>query len=169
MDSNLEKRIQHLEDLEAIRHLKNHYYCHCVDRIIAGDETAIEEMTSRFCQDIEIDFTGIGLVQGYEGVHGFYSEALATVLRWCQHRVMSEVITIDGDTAHAKWYVDCPMDGVPGNIMGWEGSGFICGRYHEDYVREDGVWKWKKIVALLDVQKDFSSNWHNAQYLTSNS
>ena len=32
--SDLEKRIQHLEDLEAIRRLKHYYYCHCVDRAV---------------------------------------------------------------------------------------------------------------------------------------
>jgi hypothetical protein len=169
MTATLEERIQRLEDLEAIRYLKHHYYCHLVDRSIAGDKAAIDEMITRFCDDISIDFTGIGLVEGFDPVCNFYREALPMVLRWTQHRVMSEAITIDGDTASAVWYVDCPMDGVPeDNFMGWAGSGFIAGRYQEEYLRVDGVWKWKKIVALLDIQTNFATNWQGAKFLTSN-
>ena len=166
--SDLEKRIRHLEDLEAIRRLKHYYYCHCVDRAVAGDSQASEETISRFSKYIVADFTGLPLAEGKEAVAAFYAQGVPAFLSWCQHRVMNEVIDIDGDTATAMWYIDCPASFREGNPTGIEGSGFIAGRYAEEYIREDDVWKWSKITALLDVQKSFSDNWVGAEQIGSN-
>jgi hypothetical protein len=166
--SDLEKRIQYLEDLEAVRRLKHYYYCHCVDRAVAGDAQASEETISRFCEDIVADFTGLPLAEGKEAVAAFFAQGVPAFLSWCQHRVMNEVIDIEGDTATAIWYVDCPASFREGNPTGTQGSGFIAGRYTETYIREDGVWKWKKIIALLDVQKPFAENWNGAERIDHN-
>lgn len=137
--SDLETRIQHLEDREAIRRLKHYYYCHCVDLAVAGDANAIKETISRFADDMVADFTGLPLMEGKEVVSAFYSQGVPGFLSWCQHRVMNEVIDIDGDTAKATWYIDCPADFRPGNPIGIDGSGIIGGRYEEEYARIDGV------------------------------
>ena len=71
--TDMQARIQYLEDLEAIRRLKHYYYCHCVDRTVAGDEQAIEETISRFTEDIVADFTGLPLTEGKEAVAIFRS------------------------------------------------------------------------------------------------
>ena len=166
--TDLETRIQHLEDLEAIRRLKHYYYCHCVDRAVAGDTSAIEKTISRFADDIVTDFSGLPLTEGKEAVSAFYAQGVPSFLSWSQHRVMNEVIDIDGDTAKATWYIDCPADLRSGNPLGIDGSGFIGGRYEEEYARIDGVWMWTKITALLDVQKSFQENWNGATQLITN-
>ncbi len=164
----LEERIQRLEDLEDIRRLKHYYYCHCVDRAVAGDTGAAEEIVGRFADDIVADFTGLPLAEGKESVSAFYTQGVPSFLSWCQHRVMNEVIDIDGDTAKAVWYIDCPASFREGNPVGLEGRGFIAGRYEEEYARIDGVWKWIKIIALLDVQKPFTQNWIGAEQVFKN-
>lgn len=166
--SDLEKRIQHLEDLEAIRHLKHYYYSHCVDRAVAGEAEAMQETVSRFADDMVADFSGLPLAEGKEAVAAFYTQGVPSFLSWCQHRVMNEVIDVDGDTAKATWYIDCPGTFRAGNPLGIDGSGFIAGRYEEEYRRVNGVWMWTKITALLDVQKSFNENWNTAEQLFKN-
>ena len=166
--TDLEQRIKHIEDLEEIRRLKHYYYCHCVDRAVAGETGAIEETISRFCEDIVAYFTGLPLAEGKEAVAAFYAQGVPAFLSWCQHRVMNDVIDIDGDSATASWYVDVPCVFRAGNPTGVEGSGFINGRYQEEYVREDGVWKWCRITALLDTQKPFADNWADVVQVSSN-
>ncbi|RLA44354.1 MAG: hypothetical protein DRR42_20580 [Gammaproteobacteria bacterium] len=166
--SDLAQRIQYLEDLEAIRYLKHYYYCHCVDRKVAGDTAAIDETVSRFTDDIVADFTGLPLAEGREAVIDFYVQGVSSILSWCQHRVMNDVIDISGDTATGLWYVDVPCVFRVGNSTGVEGSGFINGRYQEEYVRDHGVWKWKRITALLDTQTSFVDNWTNVKYVNTN-
>jgi len=166
--TDLESRIRQLEDLEAIRRLKHYYYCHCVDRAVAGDARASEETISRFADGIVADFTGLPLAEGKEAVGAFYAQGVPAFLSWCQHRVMNEVIDIDGDTATAMWTIDCPATFRQGNPTGLEGSGFISGRYTEAYIREGGIWKWTKITALLDVQNSFADNWNTARRINDN-
>ncbi len=161
--STPESRIQYLEDLEAIRHLKHYYYCHCLDRTVAGDSAAIEETISRFTDDIVADFTGLPLAQGKAEVSMFLADGLPAFMSWSQHRVTNELIAIDGDTASASWYLDCPVVFREGNPMSALGAGFMIGRYEEEYVRQDGVWKWSKIVALFDVQAEFATNWSRSK------
>ncbi len=166
--TDLEARIRRLEDLEAIRRLKHYYYCLCVDRAVAGDEQAATETVSRFADDIAADFTGLPLLEGKDAVSDFYAKGVPAFLSWCQHRVMNEVINIEGDTATAHWYIDCPAVFREGNPTGIVGGGFIAGRYEEEYRRIDGLWMWKRITAFLDVQKSFSDHWAEAQLITVN-
>ena len=88
--------------------------------------------------------------------------------------IFKQKYTVAGDNGNrvrkqsASWYIDCPSDFIPGNPTGVEGSGFIAGRYQEEYIREDGLWKWKKIIALLDLQTGFSDNWQGAKQIQNN-
>jgi SnoaL-like domain len=166
--TDLETRIRQLEDLEAIRRLKHYYYCHCVDRTVAGDTQAAAETVSRFADDIVADFTGLPPLDGKEAVSEFYAQGVPAFLSWCQHRVMNEVIDIDGDVATADWYVDCPAVFREGNPSGIVGSGFIAGRYHEVYARVDGIWMWQRITALLDVQAAADDHWVEASFVRVN-
>jgi len=166
--SNMEQRIRQLEDFESLRYLKHYFYCHCVDRAVAGDSAAVEEMATHFSDDIVADFTGFPLAEGKSAVMAFYRQGVPSFLCYSQHRVMNEVIDIHGETATGRWYLDCPVIFRPGNPLGIEGAGLIMGRYEEEYALIDGVWKWTKIVALLDVQSSQAQGWQGAQLLRGN-
>ena len=166
--SDIEARIDHLEQLEAIRRLKHHTYCRCVDRVVAGDTGARAEISAHLCEDVVADFTGFPLMEGRAAVETFLFEHVPSVLAYSQHRVMNDVIDRDGDTATALWYLDCPVVFRDGNALGIHGSAMIAGRYEERYRREDGVWKFHCITALLDTVKAFAENWNGAVQLETN-
>jgi hypothetical protein len=166
--SEIEARVGLIEDLEAIRRLKHYNYCHCVDRAVSGETGAIEETVSRFTDDIAADFTGFPLAEGLEAVVDFYTRGVPSMLSYSQHYVFNEVIDIDGDSASGLWYVNCPVVFIGGNPLGLEGPGLIAGRYEEEYAREDGVWKWRRIVALLDVLNPAGHFWTGASLLRQN-
>ena len=131
--------------------------------MVAGDERAAAEIAAHLADDVVADFTGFDLMEGRAAVEHFLFRHVPAVLSYSQHRVMNEVIDIDGDTAHALLYLDCPVVFRPGNALGIDGSAFIAGRYEEDYVREHGVWKWRRITALLDTVAGFEHNWNGAR------
>lgn len=166
--STLEARIQHLEDVEAIRRLKHFNYCHCVDRSVAGDKAALEHTLSRLADNVVADFTGAPLMEGKEAVAAFLTHGVPMALTWSQHRVMNEVIDIDGDTARASWYLACPVLFREGGSMGISGPGFIEGRYEEEFARINGQWMWTRIRTLLDVQNTFEKSWSEAKFLFAN-
>ena len=167
--SDLEARLRRLEDIEEIRKLKHYYYARCIDRMVClHDENAISETISRFADDIVIDFTSLPVVRGKEAVAKFFREYVPLGLSWCQHRVMNEVIEVDGDSARAEWYFDCPAFFRRGTAAGFSGSGLVAGRYREEYIREDGVWKWKRIEAQLDVSHKLKNAFDEATFVEKN-
>ena len=166
--NDLKERLQQLEDLEAIRRLKHYYYSNCIDRTLGGEKSAIEETISRFTDDIVADFTGFPLAEGREQVVDFYVRAVPLILSYSQHYVFNEVIDITGDSAKGLWYLNCPVMFTEASPLGRETPGLIAGRYEEEYVKEDGVWKWRRIVALLDVMGPTEELWNGAKLLRSN-
>ena len=166
--SDLETRISYFEDLEAIRRLKHYHYCHCVDRAVAGDSAAIEEMLSRCADDIVADFTGFPLAEGREAVTAFYAQGVPSMLSYSQHYVFNEVIDIQGDQAFGRWYLQCPVIFTDQSPLGQAAPGLIAGRYEEEYVRVQGVWKWRRIVALLDVMSPNDKLWADATLMLAN-
>ena len=166
--TNLEYRLQRFEDLEAIRRLKHYNYCHCVDRAVAGISSAIDETISHFTDDVVADFTGFPLAEGKEAVADFYARGVPSILSYSQHHVFNELIDIDGDQATGLWYVHCPVNFTEASPLGKVAPGLVMGRYEEQYVREEGVWKWRRIVALLDVVSPGEMPWVGANQLFAN-
>ena len=167
--SDLEQRIRRLEDIEEIRKLKHYYYARCIDRMVClRDEAAISETVTRLADDVVIDFTSLPVRKGKEAAARFFREDVPNWLSWCQHRVMNEVIEIQGDSAQAVWYFDCPAVFRRGTVAGFKGSGLVAGRYTEEYIREDGVWKWKRITAHLDVSHKLKNAFENAFFVQEN-
>jgi hypothetical protein len=167
--SDLAARIRRLEDIEEIRRLKHYYYARCVDRMVClNDEAAIAETVSRFADDIVIDFTGVPVLHGKTAAAKFYREDVPRSLSWCQHRVMNEIIEVDGDIARGEWYFDCPACFRRGGGSGFSGAGLVAGRYKEEYVRQDGVWKWKRIEAQIDVVRRMRNAYKHAKFVARN-
>lgn len=166
--NDLEKRVAYQEDIQAIRHLKHHYYCHCVDRAVAGEAAAIQQTVGKFTADIVADFTGFPLFDGLEAVTAFYAESVPAILSYSQHQVCNDVIEVDGNRASGRWYVNCLANFRTESPFGQEGSGLIAGRYEEEYERTPDGWKWRKITALLDVFAQGDSLWAGASQLFNN-
>jgi hypothetical protein len=166
--TELDARLRQIEDLEAIRRLKHFNYCHCVDQAVAGEKDAIEGTVSRFTEDIVADFTGFPLAEGREAVVDFFRQGVPSILSYSQHYVFNEVIDISGEEATGLWYVNCPVVFSDSDPLGRSGPGLVAGRYEEEYVREGGVWKWRRIVALLDVVGPADQFWTGAKQLFCN-
>ncbi len=157
--SDLTARLDHLEQVAAIRRLKHSVYCDGIDRLVAGDSSARAALSTHLADDIVADWSGRELMTGKAAVEAFFFEEVPATLSFSQHRVLNEVIDIDGDVATTSWYLDCPAVFRPGNVRKLEGSALLLGRYREELVREHGIWKWRRITALLDVVQMLGHDW----------
>jgi len=88
-----------------------------------------------FTDDCELDYGEVGSWKGVDAITEFMQEAHA-MAGHTMHRLTNQVITVDGDTAEARTYVDALI------MVGDEGSGVnATGFYDDELVRGDDGWR----------------------------
>jgi hypothetical protein len=147
-DESLEKRIQVLEDKEAIRTLLLNY-----GRFL--DARDWEAYASLFATDGGTWNGGMGVAKGYDEILQMMTSTIGTENIGANgsgvsnmHILGNEFITVDGDTASAlsKWvFVMTAADGGPDVV-------FI-GHYDDELIRENGIWKFKLRTVTGDITR----------------
>ena len=170
----LEAKVVRLEDINAIRRLQWAYGYYI-------DYNRPEEVAGLFAKDGAVVFLS-GEYRGYAGVmrlYGTWFQNLFTGGRrgpvhglLLDHFQLQDVITVSDDGLTAKgrfrgllaggWHdevVASKPDGIPQQF--WES-----GMYENDYVKEDDVWKIKRLDYMMQWQGDFETGWaHTVAHL----
>lgn len=151
--NDLERRLKHFEDIEAIRNIK-HQYCRFTD--LSGTSWSMENMADLFTEDgiWEAEFAKPGIFDGTIRFVG--RKAIADGIREMSqgmdggiHYLFNPKIEIDGDTAKGAFYGLMPNTLDNRTEPLWFG-----GIYFEDYVRTPQGWRIKhlRVVNMLVPQ-----------------
>lgn len=142
----LERRVQRLEDVEAIQQLKASY-CYLVD------DGEIDALMERFTDDAVWDGGPIGRFEGRDAIAKFL-QGLPSQLSFYLHLVMNPEIEVRGDEAVGRWYLvePCTAKGAERAIWG-------AGCYQERYVRVDGEWKFREVVLMPVFWTPYDEGW----------
>jgi len=126
----LEAKVRELTDREAIRELRCYYH----EYINTTNLTAIAGL---FIEDGELDFAHMGKGKGRAFQKKFF-EGLSDYLSSVKQFIHNHIIEVHGDTATGISYLEAkPV---------YKGESFlVAGRYDDEYVRQDGKWKFKKM------------------------
>ena len=108
----LERRLQALEDAEAIRNLKARYAALC-DAQYDADGIAM-----LFTEDALWESPGLGRFEGREAIRGFFRGA-SGIFSFAIHYSLNGQIEVEGDTAQARWYLFMPCTVAAGNQAMW--------------------------------------------------
>ena len=142
---SLEARLRQLEDKEQIAQLLVDYGRHLDSRDLAA-------YAALFAEDGEW-VGGFGTVKGRASIQAFMQKSLgAGPNRGGSYHIMSNFsISVSGDTgaAWSRWTFITP--GERGALIAQ------AGRYDDMFVREKGVWKFKRRVASNDTAPPASS------------
>jgi 3-phenylpropionate/cinnamic acid dioxygenase small subunit len=88
-----------------------------------------------FTDDCELDYGEVGSWKGVDEVTEFMQQVHA-LAGHTMHRLTNQVITVDGDTAQARTYVDALIM-LADNNSGVNAAGF----YDDELVRSDDGWR----------------------------
>ena len=146
-NSDLEKRIKRLEDIEAIKQLKARYCAAC------DDSHNPEKLASLFATDGIWEGEGIGRYQGHAAIRALFEGSRAAV-SFSQHNVMNPIIEIDRDRAKGHWYFFAPFTFRDGNRQIWSAA-----RYEDDYVKIDGEWKFQHLRVFPRMFAPYETGW----------
>jgi ketosteroid isomerase-like protein len=145
----LEARLQRLEDIEAIKQLKADYCALCDE---GYDEDRLADL---FTEDAVWDGGDFGVAAGREKIRKFFHNT-PRVMPFAVHMVMNPRIEIDGDSATGRWYLFQAATFAPGDERTplWGAA-----RYDEEYVRENGRWKFSSLRLTSRFWTPFDEGW----------
>ena len=156
----LEREVIRLEDMQEIEDLQQMYGYYM-------DTHHRQEVVDLFSDDTEsIEIESVGLFLGKEGVKKFFldndllQEGQQVVPGWINILILmsQDVIDIDpsGKTAKGRWNTwlaeAMPVGGVP--RQQW-----VHGYYENEYVKENGKWKFKKLHWNVTFFTSFEAGW----------
>ncbi len=157
---DLEARITRLEDIEEINKLQR-IYGYYLDN---GKQDKIVDLFSDDTESVEVADRGVFL--GKEGVKKFF---LGYLKKGAErpvpgamyiHTQLQGVVDVDpgGKTANGRWY--CLMIQAHTNIEpGVPRAAWGFGVYENDYVKEDGKWKFQKLHYNLTFRTPYEDGW----------
>jgi hypothetical protein len=142
---NLAKRIQRLEDIEAIKYL--------LVRYAQGSDHKNDP-------DVMVPlFTEYGTFDGHKAIREFL-EGAPGIIDWSLHYMISPLIQVaeDGQTADVFCYL-WEIANMPDGKGGLEPV-FIGGTYKNDAVRlPNGEWRFKYVRFRMEIMSPYSQGW----------
>ena len=145
--TDLERRITELEDIEAIKKLKA-LYCDICD-----DDHNPDRIWRIFAEDGIWEGGDFGKAQGHDAIRKLFT-GFKQLISFSQHNVFNPQIVINGDRAHASWYLVGPFTFREKNDARW-----IACRYEDDYVKIGGEWKYQHLRAQIRIAAPYETGW----------
>ena len=149
----LERRLQVLEDAEAIRNLKARYAALCDNDYDADGIAAL------FTDDALWESPALGRFEGREAIRAFFKRA-SGIFSFAIHYSLNGHIGVDGDTASARWYLFMPCTVAAGDQAMWH-----AGIDHETYVRVNGIWRFRHKRSEPLMNSPFEAGWARTRFV----
>lgn len=157
------KRLQVVEDTQQIDKLEK-IYGYYLDN---GQNGKIVDLFSDNAESVEISDRGV--FKGKEGVRKFFLGYIShgqkqgdlkeiphgRLVIHMQHQGVIDVAP-DGGTAKGRWYLlmiqAWPVEGRERSVIGH-------GVYENEFVKEDGIWKFQKMFMSLNFRSPIGEGW----------
>ena len=150
--AQLEQRVQALEDINAIRHLKARYAAYC------DDQYNPDGLAALFTEDAVWESQGLGRFEGREAIRAFFWSA-SQLFTFAMHYSLNGQIDVQGDTGQAQWYLFIPCTLGEGNRAMWR-----AGVDHEEYVRVAGEWQCTRKTSAPLFHTPFEEGWAKTRF-----
>jgi SnoaL-like domain len=163
----LENRVGELEDVNAIRRLHWAYGYYI-------DFNRAKDVSELFATDGEVIFLS-GIYRGRDSVFRLYGTWFQNLFLenggegpvdgfLLDHFQMQDIITVAPDRQTAKGRFRGMLFGGSHESRTWKPDGvplqfMEAGIYENDYVKEDGVWKIKRLDYMMQWQGDYETGW----------
>lgn len=155
----LQHKVQRLDDVEAIERLEKAYGYYV-------DKHLWDQIIDLFAEDSSVELDQRGIFLGKEGVRRVYLERIGGGKIGLDHGVLFNHIQVqgivdvaeDGLTAKARYRAMVQVAGFRGNTGFWSD-----GIYENEFVKEDGVWKFQKVKFWPTYYTPYHEGWDGEQ------
>jgi len=147
----LERRVQVLEDIEAIKKLKALYARACDANY--DPDMMMEVFTEDALWDGGEDF---GVYRGRKAIYDHFKET-SDMLTFALHYFVAPDITVEGNKAHARWYL-WQTATLKGNKAVW-----LAAFEDDKYEKIDGRWWQSEMKLRLNFMTPYEEGWHKTR------
>lgn len=140
--------LEQLADIEAIRVAKARY-CDIVDHLPHTREVGVEQLTTLFMPEAQLDFTSLfgRVLEGHAGIREFFG-GLASSRAGIWHLVSNPIVVVSGDTAKAQWLWHAMARGSDAQTA----EPLVrYGRYYDEHVRTPDGWKQSSMLVVNET------------------
>jgi SnoaL-like domain len=155
--ASLRHRVELLEDTKAIKRLQR-AYGYYLDKRLSG------ELAKLFADDptTTVEYGNAGVYVGKERIAAYLERLIGTGPsdgELFNHMLLQGVVHVapDGMTAKGRWRALIQV-GELGESAAWAE-----GPYENEYVKEDGVWKFHRIHWYQTMAAPYAPGWHKVQ------
>jgi len=147
--ARLEARVTLLQDVEAIRSLRQRYH----EYVNEGRHGEISEL---FAEQGVVDFGELGRRVGRKAIHRFFAEELINDdLSFIKQFNHNHAVEVSGDRATGSSYLEAK------NVLAGEATR-VAARYDDTYLRSDAGWRIQEMKLTLYFVTPFSHGWEEA-------
>ena len=152
---DIETRLRRVEAAEAIRLLKADY-CDLCDTGYPADE-----LTSLFTEDGVWDGAEMGVFEGREALHRFFSN-MPRVMSFAIHHVTNSAVDVNEDatSARGRWYLLQTATLKETNEAVW-----LAARYEDELVYTDNRWVFRQVNLRSRFYTTHEAGWANLPHL----
>jgi len=144
--AQLETRVTALQDVEAIRSLRQRYH----EYVNEGRHAEIAEL---FADQGVVDFGELGRRVGREAIHSFFAKELINDdLSFIKQFNHNHAVEVSGDRATGSSYLEAK------NVISGEAT-LVAARYDDTYLRSDAGWRFQEMKLTLYFVTPFSRGW----------
>lgn len=152
--ADLEHEIGLLEDSKAIKRLQRAYGYYV-------DKKLTDEVAALFAENATVELGGSGVYVGRERIAAFYDLIMDGPIEdgeLYNHMILQGVVDVadDGLTAMGRWRA-LILTGTHGESAEWAE-----GPYENEYIKEDGVWRFSKVHWYQTLAAPYDPGWHIA-------
>ena len=140
----LEAQVRELTDIEQIRRLRGRYH-------EGFNENKSSDIPDLFSDDAELDFGYLGSARGKAEISRFFA-GVPDLLPFIKQFIHNHIVDVDGDTGRGFCYLEAKT------ISRGEAY-FVAARYDDEYIRENGSWKFKSMRVTLYFTVPFGEGW----------
>jgi hypothetical protein len=148
------RRVERLEDNEAIKRLKARYAAICD----AGYDP--DRLAQLFVEDGIWEGGAFGTHQGRDEIRAFFA-GISSSFVWALHYVIcpNVLVAADGATAQGSWYIWEPVTMTRTDDPSMTDAVLLMAQYDDDFVKVDGEWFFQTLRANIHHVSDLDKGW----------
>jgi len=152
--SELERRLQRLEDIEAIKNLKARYAELCDQNYNPN------ELVKLFTDDAVWEGSPFGVFHGKAEIKRFFASA-SSQIPWAFHLMIGPEIAVDssGMAATGRWYLFEPCTMTDREGVSAEEPVIQMAKYEDAYRKEGGEWKFEHVRIKYEAITPLHQGW----------